>query len=135
MSEQEFLTRGQRRQEPLDRGYAQEKKGDCGCNKPFPFSEILPRDASVIDFMKLKEEIAFAVTDVGIQCSNVLTYVNNIKDFYPEHTMTSSMDSVQSAVSGLEVLLKRLQNHLNERETKAREILEADGSWIQVHNK
>ena len=135
MNEQEYLNRNSPRPEQLDNGYRQDKKGDCGCDKPFPFSEILPRDSSYIDFAKYKEQVAFAVTDVGIHCSNILTYVNNLKDFYPEGTMKTGMTSVHASVAELEKLLGDLKDYLNDREQKARDVLDSDAAWIQVSNK
>jgi len=136
MSEQGFLSRGQARPEQLDQGYRStpDKKGDCGCNKPFPFSEILPRDSSYLEFAKNKELVAFGVTDIGIRCTNILTYVNNLKDFYPEIIISSQMEGLKQAVADLESQLSSLKGYLEDQESKAKQVLDSDGSWIMVSN-
>lgn len=105
--------------------------GDCGCKKDYPFADILPKDESYIDFTKNKEIIGMVVHDIGMKCSNVMTFVHNLKNHYPGQILDSNIDGLDSSVETLRQTLAALKQHLESREELARDVLKSDGTWVR----
>lgn len=104
---------------------------DCGCKKDYPFSDILPKDETYIDFTKNKERIGMVVADIGLKCTGVMTFVHTLKNHYPEESLASTMDGLQDAVDSLEEALNGLKIYLESQEMAARDVLKSGGTWVK----
>lgn len=127
----EYVTRDSLRHHPTVR---KSPDDDCGCNKNYPFADILPKDESYIDFTKNKEIVGMVVNDIGMKCSNIMTFVHTLKNYYPTELLDSNLVGLRDSVSTLETALTALKEHLISREELARDVLKSNGTWIKRSN-
>lgn len=115
-------------------------KEDCGCkNKnrdtlPFsyPFSDILPKDPSYIDFLKIQESVPSSLRSVYDKVTSIATLIHSIHNNFPEEAMKDELESLSKSVVRLEKSLKEYNEYLKSREALAKSTLEVDGPWVRV---
>ena len=107
------------------------KPDDCGCKKDYPFAGILPKDETYIDFVKDKEMVGMVVNDIGLKCSNIMSFIHNMKNYYPDQILDNNIIELKTSVETLDKVLESLKNNLRSREELAREVLKSDGTWIK----
>jgi hypothetical protein len=126
----EYLTRGDRRPQRYN-SQSGGSPDEHGCNKDYPFADILPKDEAYIDFLKNKEVVGIAVNDIGMKCSSVMNFVHNLKNYYPEELLKNNIEGLQNSVTSLNSALTELQEYLLAREKLAREVLKSGSTWIR----